>query len=292
MKNVIKAFLHYLEIERGVSPHTLSSSSRDLSDFSHFLALQGKNLESFGEEDLRKFIIYLREKRLQVTSIARKLSALRSFLRFLLQEGILQEDPAVNLLSFRRMKKLPHALTQPEVLTLLQAPSTETKNGVKWRAILELLYATGIRVSELVNLSRAEVDLEVGFLRVKGKGGKERIVPIGKEAQEWIKRYLIEIRPFIDKDNSPYLFLTSQGKPYTRQGIWEIIKRMAKKAGIKNISPHTLRHSFATHLLQGGADLRIVQELLGHASLSTTQIYTQVDRSYLKEVHRKYHPRG
>ncbi len=292
MESVINDFLYYLKIERGLSPRTLSGYSSDLAQFRYFLHAQKRDPASIREEDLRKFIIHLRKKGLQVSSIARKLSAVRSFIRFLMQEGVIKEDPAANLLSFRRGKRLPHVLSQAEVLTLLELPSPETKKGIKWRAILEVLYGTGMRVSELVDLPRSAVDLEAGFLRVKGKGGKERIIPIGKEAEKWIKKYLSEIRPSLDKNNSPCLFLTPQGKPYTRQGIWVMIKRMARKAGIKKVSPHTLRHSFATHLLQGGADLRIVQELLGHADISTTQIYTQVDRSYLKEVHRKYHPRG
>ncbi|NOZ64134.1 MAG: site-specific tyrosine recombinase XerD [Caldiserica bacterium] len=292
MESVINNFLYYLKIERGVSPRTLSSYASDLNQFKSFFHAQKREMTSIREEDLRKFIIHLRKKGLQVSSIARKLSAVRSFIRFLMQEGVINEDPTANLLSFRRGKRLPHALSQAEVLTLLDLPSPETQKGIKWRAILEVLYGTGIRVSELVGLPCSAVDLEAGFLRVKGKGGKERIVPIGREAEKWLKKYLSEVRPSIDKNSSPYLFLTPRGKPYTRQGIWVMIKRMARKAGLRKVSPHTLRHSFATHLLQGGADLRIVQELLGHADISTTQIYTQVDRSYLKEVHKKYHPRG
>ena len=285
----IKRFINYLSVEKGYSPNTLSSYQKDLEDWLEFLKNKGYGLT---EEGIREYLFHLRKKGYRISSISRKVSALRSFIRFLLQEGFLSSDPAENLFSFHREKKLPHALSLQDMEKLLELPDTSKPQGVKDRAILEFLYATGLRVSELVELKLEDVDLEVGYVRCKGKGRKERIVPLGKESEKWLRKYLTEVRSRLDREGSPYLFLRRGGKPFTRQGIWKIIRKYSRMMGLKNVSPHTLRHSFATHLLQGGADLRVVQELLGHASITTTQIYTQVDRSYLKEIHRKYHPRG
>ena len=292
VQNYIEDFLKYLSVERGFSSLTIKGYQSDLRDFHHFLNLQKKKLTTFDEKNVEEFISHLRRKGLKVNSIYRKLSALRSFIKFLLQEGIIKKSPIINLLLPKRIKKLPHALSKKEVLSLIEAPCIEKKNGIKYRAILEFLYATGVRVSELINVSLSDIDFDVGYVRIKGKGRKERIVLIGKESEKWVKKYIEEVRVLDDKKKLTFLFLTQQGNPYTRQGIWDLIKKMARKAGIKKVSPHTLRHSFATHLLEGGADLRVVQELLGHADISTTQIYTQVDISYLKEVHKRYHPRG
>ncbi len=286
MREKIKEFIAYLEVEKGYSPHTLACYWRDLRDLFQFL--ERENFP-FGEEGIRNYIVFLRKKGYRISTISRRLSALRSFVRFLAMEEGFSEDPTENLFSFHRESRLPFALSVEEMERMLALPDTSRPQGIRERAILEFLYATGLRVSELVSLKLEDVDLDMGYVRCKGKGRKERVVPLGEIAERWLKEYLSRVRPRTD---SPYLFVSGRGKPYTRQGIWKIIRKYARLLGLRKVSPHTLRHSFATHLLQGGADLRVVQELLGHADISTTQIYTRVDRNYLKEVHRKYHPRG
>ncbi len=294
MEKLVKDFLNFIILEKGLSLRTLQAYQSDLKDFLSFLKKKG--LDSWNkvkEQHLIEYLGDLRKRNLKSSSVGRRLSSLRRFFKYLLQEKEISQDPTLNLIAPRRERNLPLVLSVEEMFKFLNLPSSDGREGIKDRSILEFLYATGLRVSELVNLKIEDVDLEAGYVRCKGKGNRERIVPLGKEAIKWVKKYLQEVRPFYlkGKDN-PYLFINRRGKNYTRQGVWEIIKRYAKKLGREDVSPHTFRHTFATHLLQGGANLRSVQEMLGHEDISTTQIYTQLDRRRLKEIHRKFHPRG
>jgi integrase/recombinase XerD len=293
MEKFVEEFLNYLSIERGLARNTLEAYGRDLEKYREFL--KGKRVNSWEKTTHQKILGYLlnlRDKGLSSRSIVRNLVTIRVFYKFLVQEGHLKEDPLTNLESPKIESKLPQVLTTLEVERLLNEPSLVSPLGVRDKAILELLYATGLRASESISLRISDLHLEDSYLRCLGKGSKERIVPLGSFALKILRKYIEEIRPSLIKEGPDYLFLNRFGRRLSRQGLWKIIKKYGKRVGIKRITPHTLRHSFATHLLQRGADLRTLQEMLGHQDISTTQIYTHLDRERLKEVHRKYHPRG
>ena len=285
-------FINHLRIERGLADNTIQSYSRDLAKFFRFL--KGKKLSPLlvAQDDIVDYIGAL-EGTLSLRSLARNLSALKMYFRYLVSEGKIKSNPTRLLGAPKLPKRLPNILTLLEVEDLLSQPDGSTNLGQRDKAMLELLYATGLRVSELIGLKVSNINLQAGFVRTLGKGSKERIVPMGEKALEALKRYLNDGRAGVLKNkSSPYLFLNSRGNPMTRQGFWKIIKRYGIMAGIhKNITPHILRHCFATHLLEGGADLRSVQIMLGHEDISTTQIYTHITRQRLKQVHEKYHPR-
>lgn len=304
MQQHLDQFLSYLRVERGLAENTIKAYGRDLSKYLKFLEKQGINsLEKSNRQEITNYLMglkkprYPEERGLSSASIARNLVAIKMFHRFLVAEGYVRDDPTANMQSGMTSAwawtRVPDVLTISEVNKLLKK-TDNSPAGIRDRAIMELLYATGMRVSELISLKLADLNLEFGYVRCFGKGSKERIVPFGKEALLWLKKYLEKVRPGLAKRKgaSP-LFLTRMGRGFTRQGLWKLIKKYARRTRLeKKITPHTLRHSFATHLLQGGADLRSVQEMLGHSDISTTQIYTHVDRERLKSIHAKYHPRG
>ena len=266
---------------------------RDLEGFGRHLAAIRRELPRVVRPDLVAFVQKRRAAGLSARSAARLLSALRGFFRYCAAEGIVAEDPAIQLTSPKTWVALPHVLSPEEVDALLAAPDVATAQGVRDRAMLETLYASGLRVSELVRLETERADLAGGTLLVVGKGNKERLVPVGRDARKWIGRYLREARPGLDAARSEFLFLTRRGGPMTRQRFWQLIEGYARKAGVRShISPHVLRHSFATHMLERGADLRSVQMLLGHADIATTQIYTHVSRTRLRQVYDDFHPRA
>lgn len=291
----IDNFINYILIEKGLSDQTVESYNRDLQRYAQFLA--DNHVDSLSENDtyqILKHLIELRNEGLSSRSRSRHLVTLRSFYRFLYQEKILKKDPS-KLIDFPKSGlKLPDTLTIEEVTRLIDAPNQVKSLGKRDSAMIELLYAAGLRVSELINMKMTNLNLEASFIRVFGKGSKERIVPIGKFAQKKIEDYMKHARPLMLKSYlSDYLFIARAGKPMTRQGFWKLLNKYAFIAKInKKISPHTLRHSFATHLLEGGADLRVVQIMLGHADISTTQIYTHISKEHLKKMHCQYHPRG
>jgi integrase/recombinase XerD len=285
-------FLHHLRVERGLAKNTIESYSRDLMKFFAFLEARSLPPLAVSQADLMDFVASL-AGHLSLRSIARSISALKAFYRFLVSEDRIKTNPARLLSAPKLPRRLPGVLSRSEVERLLEQPDNSTGRGQRDRAMLELLYATGLRVSELVGLKIPNVNREAGFVRTVGKGSKERMVPVGAKALEALKEYLAHGRPaLLKRKSSPYLFINPRGKPITRQGFWKIIKRYGLKAGIrKELTPHSLRHSFASHLLECGADLRSVQIMLGHADISTTQIYTHVTRERLKQIHEKYHPR-
>jgi len=290
----IDRYLHHLIVEKGLSRNTIEAYARDLRGYSAFLEEHpGSDSLTVSSDKIICYFKLLRTEKLSPRSLARNISALKGFYRFLLQEGVLEETPLRHLRTPRVTPRLPEILTGGDIDQIIAQVKAEKPLGLRDRAMIEILYATGLRVSELVHLSVHDVDLEVGYLRTKGKGSKERIVPIGRAAIRALKDYLQGSRPVsAAKAEGQTLFLGRGGRGITRQGFWKILRRYASAAGIrKKISPHTLRHSFATHLLEGGADLRSVQSMLGHADIATTQIYTHVSRDHLKRLHQKYHPR-
>jgi integrase/recombinase XerD len=292
MERYIREFIAYIAAEKGLSKNTQLAYHSDLRRYFRYLSLTGANLPDVKHQDLTEFFWKQKQDRLGPRSIYRLMETLRHFHRFLLAEGLLASDPTANLVPPRVPSKLPGMLSVAEVERLLQAISGTNEMETRNRAMVEMLYATGLRVSELVNLSLDNVDLELGFVRVIGKGNKERIIPVGTTAIGYLRRYL-ELRPRRAAPGEQGLFLSKLGKRMSRVEFWRQLKGYAKKAGIeKHMTPHVLRHSFASHLLAGGADLRFVQEMLGHSSIVTTQIYTHVDKERLKELHKKYHPRG
>ena len=294
LEEAIRRFLNYVTVEKGLSENSLDAYNRDIADFISFLKKRGHKDLEIKRPAIIEYLSELREKRgLAISSVARKTSALRTFYRFLILEGMVKADPTADLQTPKGWLRLPKTLTLTEVEALLKQPEGNSPRGIRDSAMLELLYATGLRVSELVKVRLAEINLDVGYIITIGKGSKQRVIPVSDIAVDKIKRYLMESRPFLLKGkSSPYLFVTSSGRKMTRQGFWKRLKAYAKSAGIKGtISPHTLRHSFASHLLEGGADLRSVQMMLGHADISTTQIYTHVSRERLKKVHKEHHPR-
>jgi integrase/recombinase XerD len=289
-------FINYLVVEKGLSAKTIESYSMDLARFFDFLKAGGINaINDVDTTIILGYLINMRKSGLEARSRARHLVTIRGFFRFLVQEKILGHDPAKLVDLPKSTVKLPDVLSADEVRCLLDTPDVHTPIGRRNAAMLELLYAAGLRVSELILIKRQDVNLEMGFVRVLGKGAKERIVPMGQHAREKIDDYLKLGLPLLLKKNitSHYLFVARAGKPMTRQGFWKLLKQYGVKAGIgKKITPHTLRHSFATHLLEGGADLRSVQVMLGHVDIATTQIYTHVARDHLIKIHKQFHPRG
>jgi len=291
----IPQFLDYLAFERGLSPRTLEAYGRDIARLAEFLAARGiRGPREVAASDLREFVYHLKDQGLQPTSIRRNLSAVRTYFAFLLGEGVVLTDPSERLEPPRTWRRLPTVLTRQEVERLLEAPDPTDRLYWRDRAILEFAYASGVRVSELTALRLKDLALDEGFATVLGKGSKERIVPLGRSAVRALNVYLRELRPTLDRGaGAGRVFLNARGRPLSRMGVWTILKEHARRAGIeKRVTPHTLRHTFATHLLEGGADLAAVQEMLGHADISTTQIYTHVDREYLRDVHRRFHPRA
>lgn len=292
---LVDEYLTALAAERGASRHTRDAYARDLRRYLDFLEDQGiRTLAAIRPPHLHAFLGHLREEGLTERSAARALSAVRGWHRFLLAAGRAREDPAELIRRPRAVRRLPGVVSLAEVERLLGAPDTHRPAGLRNRAMLEVLYATGLRVSELTGLALGAVNLTAGFVRAVGKGDRERVIPVGREALRWLREYLERGRPALLKGReSPALFVGRRGAPLSRQACWALLKRCARQAGIgRAISPHTLRHSFATHLLERGADLRAVQMMLGHADLGTTQIYTHVARAHLKAVHRRFHPRA
>jgi integrase/recombinase XerD len=290
----VAEYLDHLRVERGLSPNTLTAYSGDLARLERWAAGLGKAPLALGQGDIAEFMGSLREAGLSPRSVARSVHALRGFYRFAIREGRLETDPMENLRAPRAFKALPRFLTPAQVEALLAAPDVETPLGVRDRAILEVLYATGLRVSELISLDPGDVDLQVGIVTCFGKGSKERIVPLGSEAMRWIERYLGEVRGRLGRGRgAKALFLSHRGGRLSRMGLWGIVRRHAVTAGVeRTLTPHVLRHSFASHLLERGADLRSLQAMLGHADISTTQIYTHVTRERLRQLYDKYHPRA
>ena len=292
---MLDQFLHYLTVEKGLSRNTIEAYGHDLDRFLGYLKAMGiEDLPRVGKFDVRAFLLVLKKQDLSTRTVARNLAVLRTFFRFLIQEGILKANPVEELESPKMGRTLPEILTLREVERLLEQPKVATALGVRDRAMLEMLYAAGMRVSELVDLPLNQVNLEGGYVLLYGKGSKERVVPIGQEALKWVTLYLKTVRGKLTREKeSPFLFLNRSGKAMSRQRFWQSIKAYGLKAGIrKRITPHLLRHSFASHLLEGGADLRSVQMMLGHSDISTTQIYTHVTGERLKKTHQRHHPRG
>jgi integrase/recombinase XerD len=291
----IDAFCDALWLEDGLSRNTLESYRRDLTQFAAWLTAERKaGLRAATHGDLQAYLGYRHVRKSRASSAARLLSTLKRFYRYELREGTIKADPTLNIDAPRLPRGLPKSLTEADVDALLEAPDVDAARGLRDRTMLETLYASGLRVTELVSLKLTQVSSAMGVVRVIGKGSKERLVPLGEEALSWIARYLKESRPaLLAGKMSEDLFVTQRGEAMTRQAFWHLIKRYAAQASLaKPISPHTLRHAFATHLLNHGADLRVVQMLLGHADISTTQIYTHVARERLKQLHAKHHPRG
>ena len=289
-RDFVKEFLTYLQVEKGLARHSLESYKRDLNRLQNWANKSSKQVSELTRADLRKWIASLSREGLAPTSIARAVSATRGFYKFLMLDGHIKNHPAEDLDTPQRFAYLPKFLTEDEINRLLAAPDITTEEGIRDRAVLEIMYATGLRVSELVNLKTADVDLLAGLVVCYGKGNKQRRVPLGKSAIHWLQQYAA-VKAGYGKQTSPYIFL-QRGRPFTRQIAWAMIKRHAETAGIKNVSPHTLRHSFATHLLQHGADSRSVQALLGHSDISTTQIYTHITDIHLRNAYDRHHPRA
>src|ERR1044072_738259 len=285
-----REFLTYLQVEKGLARHSLESYRRDLDRLQTWANKNGKHISELTRADLRKWIASLSREGLAPASIARAVSATRGFFKFLMLDGHIKTHPAEDLDTPQRFSYLPKFLTEDEINRLLAAPDVATEEGIRDRTILEIMYATGLRVSELVGLKQADVDLLAGLVVCHGKGNKERRVPLGKSAIHWLQQYAT-VKAGYGKQSSPNVFL-HRGRPFTRQIAWSMIKGHAEKAGIKNVSPHTLRHSFATHLLQHGADSRSVQALLGHSDISTTQIYTHITDMHLRSAYDRHHPRA
>jgi len=289
-RNLTKEFITFIQVEKGLARHTLESYTRDLARLHSWALKNNKALSNLSRGDLRKWIASLSRDGLAPTSVARAVSAARGFFKFLMLDGHITHNPAEDLDTPQRFNYLPKFLTEDEINSLLLIPDVSTEEGIRDRAILETMYASGLRVSELVGLKQSDVDLLAGLIICHGKGSKERRVPLGKSAIHWLQQYSA-VKAAYGKQSSPYVFL-HRGRPFTRQLAWSMIKRRAEAAGIKNVSPHTLRHSFATHLLQHGADSRSVQALLGHSDISTTQIYTHITDGHLRSAYNRHHPRA
>jgi integrase/recombinase XerD len=296
MITLIQEFSDYLRIEKRNSPHTVSAYRRDLIRFS--AKLSDHKVESVTTADIRDFLIFLKEQGLSAASVARSLSSIKSFFKYLCQDKQYQDNPAEILESPKRWRKLPDVLTSEDVDNLLKSPNLDSALGLRDKAMLEILYASGLRVSELINLKISQLDMGVGYLRTFGKGSKERIVPIGAIAKRAVENYILNSRPslvpnFKDGRKAEELFVTRRGRGMTRQGFWKLLKGYVIQANVRaSVSPHTLRHAFATHLLERGADLRSVQQMLGHSDISTTQIYTHILGKRMLEIHQQFHPRS
>ncbi|MFZ2602904.1 MAG: site-specific tyrosine recombinase XerD [Candidatus Omnitrophota bacterium] len=301
MRELIETFLNYILVERGLAKNTILSYKDDLGFYMDFLQSRSINaLSATSRNDITNFMLNQKDKGISSSSISRRLAAIKSFYRFLVREKLLKSDPTSLIDSPKLWKKIPETLSLNEVSALINSPDLRQTQGIRDKAILETLYATGMRVSEAGNLKIDNINMDIGFLRCIGKGNKERVIPLGKKAIVSLKRYLEVSRPVllkewpheVNKKENEYLFLNRFGKKLSRQSIWKLLQRYGLSAGIKkHIKPHILRHSFATHLLERGADLRSVQEMLGHANISTTQIYTHINKDRLKSIHRMFHPR-
>ncbi len=294
----LRDFLNYLKLERNLSENTSVSYRHDLTRYLKFISERRACLNDATAADVKMFVAELSELGLEPTSIARNISAIRSLHRFLVGEKTLDKNIADDVSLPKQPRYLPTVLSQDDVFKLLEMPMSDLNQTPKYalrdRALLELMYATGMRVSEVAELKQQQLFFDAGFIRVFGKGAKERLVPVGRSAIEWTEKYRVECRVGLaNKFSEDALFLNHRGKKLTRMSIFNIVRENAQRAAIeKSVSPHTLRHSFATHLLEGGADLRAVQEMLGHSSIKATQLYTHIDRAFLKEVHKTFHPRG
>ena len=294
-RDALRGFMDYVHLEQGLAENTVSAYSRDLDRYAAVLDARGvRTPVDASRADVSALLQLLGDLGLEASSVARNLTAVRMFHRFLQTEGVIENDPTEHMKSPKLGRKLPDVLNIYEVERLLLGPDVETPLGLRDRALLEMLYGAGLRVSELTGLERSHLLFDLEVVRVIGKGSRERIVPIGTEGVEWVNRYLTGARVDLSRlASGDTVFLNFRGGAMSRMGVWKILRRYVQDAGIrKTVSPHTMRHSFATHLLEGGADLRAVQEMLGHVDISTTQIYTHVDREYLKEVHRTFHPRA
>jgi len=296
MDDLIDAYLNHLAVEKGSSRNTLDAYSRDLHVYAHFMCnvCGHGDIEGITPDDVLAYLKSLKGKGLRENSVNRAMAAIRGFYKFHLRERSVQKNPVALIELSKAWMRLPDTLTIQEIERLIAEPGQETPVGLRDTAMLELLYATGIRVTELISLSVNSINWQVGYLIVMGKGGKERIVPIGEAAYKSLSRYMEQVRPlYLRERMTDVLFLNRFGSGLTRQGFWKIVKKYADRANLfKKVHPHTFRHSFATHLLEGGADLRSIQIMLGHADVSTTQIYTHVSRQRLKEIHKRFHPRG
>ncbi|QJS97073.1 site-specific tyrosine recombinase XerD [Dolosigranulum pigrum] len=296
-QEALEEYIIYLKIERGLSANTVTSYKRDVEKYLTFLTEKKiTQLDEVSRFEILDFLQTLRQSGAADNSIIRMVSSLRKFHQYLKRESIVSDDPMQLIDTPKKASTLPKAISPQAVEQLLEAPDTTTPLGVRDRTILELMYATGLRISELVNLKLSDMHLTMGFIQTMGKGEKERIIPLGEIASQWLDHYLDGARVYLQDqsaETSEYVFLNSRGKGLSRQGVWKKVKQLALEAGIdQNVTPHTLRHSFATHLLENGADLRMVQELLGHADISTTQIYTHITKTRLKQVYSDYHPRA
>jgi len=296
MNSFLKDYLALLKVEKNLTKNTISSYKNDLDVFLKYMEDIGiKDLSEISSENISTFFMSLKNLGLNERSSARYFSSIRGFFKYLIKNDYLDSSPIEKMKAPKISRKLPSVLSVDEINLLLNSPSTEDKFGIRDKAILEVFYACGLRVSELINLKIVDLFLNENLIKVFGKGRKERLVPIGSTAIASIENYLLQSRPFLKKNlqSENYLFLNNRGKKFSRMGIWKIVKRYVELSKIKKeIHPHTFRHSFATHLIEGGADLRSVQEMLGHSDISTTQIYTHIDRDYIKKVHKMYHPRG
>lgn len=296
LEYAIEDFFHFLRIERGLSENTLSSYKRDLTNYLQYMKDHDKTTswDKISRTDIMGFLYMLKDQEKSTATISRHISSIRSFHQFLIREQITSNDPSLHIETPKKDRKLPDILSQDEVDRLLDI-DMNSKLSIRNKAMLELLYATGLRVSELISLKVSDLHLTMGFVQCFGKGSKERIVPLGDTAKYYLEKYISESRGSLIKKNiqEDSLFVNQHGRRLTRQGFWKILKGLTLEAGIlKKITPHTLRHSFATHLLENGADLRLVQEMLGHADISTTQVYTHVTKARLKDMYQTYHPRA
>ncbi|MEN6421132.1 MAG: site-specific tyrosine recombinase XerD, partial [Smithella sp.] len=295
-RELLGKYFDYLLIERGIAQNTMESYGRDLRRFISFIQEKKEisDVKGVNSETIIEYLTQIRDEGLAANSVNRALAALRGFYKYLLREKIIVDNPLANIELAKVWMKLPDTISKEEMKTILAQPGGQNNAALRNSAMLELLYATGIRVSELINLTMNSINWQVGFLIVMGKGSKEGIVPVGKVAYDCVRRYVDDVRPkLMQKKMTDVLFLNRFGGKFTRQGFWKIVVGYARKAGLqKKVYPHTFRHSFASHLLEGGADLRTVQVMLGHSDISTTQIYTHLTREKLKEVHQKYHPRS
>jgi len=291
-KDIEGGFLHYLSVEKGVSANTLAAYRSDLRKLLDFARLKGKSVLALERPDLVEFVNHLRQSGLGSRSTARALVTVRSLYHFLVWDGYLLRDPSDNLEAPRATRRLPKFLSAEEVERLLESPDLTTESGIRDKALLEVLYATGLRVSELLSLRLSDINLDLGFVTALGKGSKERTVPLGRVAGDWTRKYLTVRGRLLGGKSSAFLFVSDNGARITRQAFWKRIVSLGQLARVGHVTPHLIRHSFATHLLENSADLRSVQMMLGHSDISTTEIYTHVTNERLREIYRKYHPRA
>ena len=291
MINPVERFLNYLTVEKGLSANTIVAYKNDMNKFQKYLKEKGKEIAGFTRNDITSYLNYLRDNGNQTPTIARNIASIKGLCGFMLSEGLIEDDPLENFIAPKGWKHLPRILGIEDVFSLLEKPK-DKKLSLRDKAILELMYSSGLRASEIINLKLNDINFEAGFVTVMGKGSKERIVPMNERAMRIIQQYIQELRPLLLKNkNIQNLIIAKGGKPMTRQRVWQLIKLYSKDLPF-DVSPHTLRHCFASHLLNGGADLRALQKMLGHADISTTQIYTKVTSERLKKIHKDYHPRG